>query len=87
MERKTKFWELIGLKLETGRKGRARKGVGVLLNDHLWEREREVRYVNSRIVVILFMNGECWNVTSVFVPGVERSWTERKYIFRRLSGV
>ena len=61
-----------------GRRGNAREGVAVLMNERVWMCVREIRRINLRIMYpSICTKRDLWTVIVVYAPGMERSEEER----------
>ena len=68
------------------RRGNAREGVAVLMNEHMRMCVREIRRVNLKIIYVsICIKREFWTIIVVYVPGMERS-EERDVFWEELKG-
>ena len=82
------FEEIRGLKSGVGRRGNAREGAAVLMNERLWMCVREIRRINSRIMYVsICMRREFSTIIVVYAPGRERPEEERGGFWEELKSV
>ena len=63
------FWGVRGLKYGVERRGNAREGVAVLMNERVWMCAREIRRIKSRIMYMgICIKRELWTVIVVYAP-------------------
>ena len=82
------FGGVRGFKSEVRRRGYAREGVAVLMNERVWICVREIRRVNSRIMYVEFcIKREFWTVL-LFMHQEWRDQRRREMAFgRNLKGL
>ena len=81
------FGGVRGCKSDVGRRGNAREGVAVVVNERVWMCVREIRRINLRIMYVsICMKRKFWTVIVVYAPGMERSEEERDVFWEELKG-